>query len=334
MLCSSCSLYSDGGGAKWTSWQRDGNRSAIQLYRASLATLQSESRSVVTDPIEACLTNVTVLGVGMSEMLNLIEWLQLRLPYCKSDMGAFDRFTQCSRRTHGSRDPSADARCKEDLYAATPFVSSCASRATRNVTTLHFEWKTSMFAPRDLTFRARVAEAAARRRAVLLLLSGGVAHFTQLTGYLTGLSGPFNDSFMWPQPWLDNYVNSTMALFRLFTPRVALSQHICVLWVAHKIGPRHNGSQPHHPSTINGATHWLNRFTNALAQLHGIGVVDVTDLTSTIQPAGDHKAPPFRFADAEGRNASEGDPYHGFPPRVFEAQMTRACEQCGLYPKV
>ena len=53
------------------------------------------------------------------------------------------------------------------------------------------------------------------------------------------------------------------------------------------IAARHkNLSEPrHHPSSVNGVHHWLNRLSFALARQHGYGVVDLSEHTINHRPA-------------------------------------------------
>ena len=99
-----------------------------------------------------------------------------------------------------------------------------------------------------------------------------------------------HDEFAWPQAWIDDWVNDTQKLLRLFsdltaTTRTALSlPHSCVVWKTNNISPRHsNTTEPfHHPSAFNGAHHWLNRMGAAMARTRGFGVVDMSSTTAAL----------------------------------------------------
>lgn len=199
---------------------------------------------------------------------------------------------------------------------------------------MHFEWKTNMHADSDEVLRQRVlnaASAANASRRVLVLLSGGVAHFSRFSDHKKEYSFALSDDFDVPAAWIDSYVNDTLSLFGLFAP-AALPTNVCVLWKTMNIVSRHNGTMAaHHPSSVNGLHHYLNRFTGALARRHGIGVVDVSELTRRLQPRG------YRSADASGGGGSEGDPYHGYPeekllPAVLE-RMCVAAQGCRGWPR-
>ena len=128
--------------------------------------------------------------------------------------------------------------------------------------------------------------------------------------------------FQFPQHWLDDYIESTEALFRLFTPS-SLPPNACVLWKPINIAVRHNGSGPHHPSSVGGLHDWINQITASLARRAGILTLDTSGLLRPLRPRG------FRSADALGRGGSEGDPYHGFSHGQFAPQLlAQICSLC------
>ena len=285
----------------------------------------------------SCLHDAHVYFVGVSEILNVVDALAQSL-HCKHVRGIvpMDRWQVCEdRRLRAKHIDYRDlAECREDLYSRYPFVTRCS--ALGPASRLVFSWKSHMFTrARDERLRARVLASAAAQhepssssapRQVLLVLSGGPAHFAFLRGYQRGLSTAIPDHFEIPQAWVDDYLNATLQLFDLLAP-ARLPPNVCVVWKGLHIARRHNGSAPHHPSTLNGPHHWLNRFTAALARRHHIGVVDTSDVTLAVKPRG------FRAADVRGRGGSEGDPYHGYPdelivPQVVQRTCTAATVAC------
>ena len=88
----------------------------------------------------------------------------------------------------------------------------------------------------------------------------------------------------------------------------------------------------HHPSARNGLHEWLNRMATTVAHEHGVGVLDLSDLTI------EHPPPPKRVHRAgEGAAAgrrlatetTEGDLYHGFNSTLLLLPFVeRACRLC------
>lgn len=271
-----------------------------------------------------CLLNTDAILVGNSETLNFAAWLQGVLQCSQNGTVPQERFNLrlCSKLVRNRSDFRASALCKEELYSRSPFTAACP-RLNFNFS---FVWKSRMLSEYDELLRQRLvasSDSRERRPLTILLLGGGPAHFALRDDYPRGLSSAVADNFSWPQAWIDDYVNATSALFELFAPR-SLPRHVCVLWKSMHIGPRHNGSASHHhPSTINGAHHWINRLTSALAARAGIGSIDLTDLLSGMRPTG------FRPADELGRFGHEGDPYHGFLAGAYMPQLVRRmCAAC------
>ena len=66
-----------------------------------------------------------------------------------------------------------------------------------------------------------------------------------------------------------------------------------------------------HPSAVNGVHHWLNRMSVALARMHGLRVLDLTDVTIATKPA-DHSTDGRGWMTARAVDALEGDVYHGY----------------------
>ena len=86
-----------------------------------------------------CLNRSSIFAVGISEGLNLMYWLAGVLR-CRASEKPVKRFKHCSRH---NVNPAAAARCKEDLYARSPYNATCRSRL-RTLhwdSYLHFQWK-------------------------------------------------------------------------------------------------------------------------------------------------------------------------------------------------
>lgn len=126
-------------------------------------------------------------------------------------------------------------------------------------------------------------------------------------------------------------MNATLDLFARFSP-VRLPPNVCVVWKLLHIAKRHNGTRGavvHHPSTLNGFHHWLNRFTVGLARAHGVGIVDPTALTRHLTPRG------WKPADAHGRGGSDGDVYHGFDDDLVVPEVVNGlCDACAIRNRV
>ena len=269
-----------------------------------------------------CLNGTSTVWVGNSETIELLEWLMTALSCCHRGLRLVSRFKYCTRK---SADFRKTALCKERLYAREPYSATCSMFGPPNSTRLDFRWKTDMrSAPFDEGTRSLVLQRAAAGRRTILLLSGGPAHFTRHADYTRGLNSLVPEHFEIPRRWLEDYVNQTSHLLRLFSP-ASLPPHVCVLWVPIHISVRHNGSGAHHPSTVGGLHDSINQLTASLASRHGVSPLETTSLLQQLRPKG------FRDADAFGRGGSEGDPYHGFPTAAFAPQMLqqvcRACEQ-------
>jgi hypothetical protein len=154
-------------------------------------------------------------------------------------------------------------------------------------------------------------------------LGGGPHHFSKHADHVQSLQWQVEDSFIWPQEWLSEYVSSTAQLISAIQGSSGLLGHpnVCVLWRTNNVGPRANGAGPHHPSARNGLHDWLNRFTIPMMQRANVGVLDTTDLTSAHAPSPQMRADGLR----------EGDLYHGYNATdIVPLLCTRTCSQCSL----
>ena len=278
------------------------------------------------------------------------------------------RFWECKQHNYAAR-----GKCREELYARKPFEANCTgrTRAWRNASfSLHGYWKSFQYTSADLAIHsavrhelqqsAHVPSSSTTARAgpsssppspssppglVIVQLSAGLQQFARIPGHEEKRLHVVEENATWPQEWIDDWVNETAALFRLFSPQqwrtlqgqtatAAGGRRVCAVWRAQNIAARHtNLSEPrHHPSTVNGVNHWLNRLGIALARIHGLGIVDYTDFTAT-------NAPLSTYADDRPTGASarkadtflEGDVYHGYKMNtlapVWLSALAKAC--CG-----
>lgn len=275
-----------------------------------------------------CLNGTSAIFVGISETIELLEWMMGALRCCHRGHRLLQRFKTCSRKYHASTHFRSAAICKQNLYSDPQdpswnggYYAECSALGGQNTTSLDFRWKTDMRTRHDEWTRKLVLERAAARRTVIVL-GGGVSHFTRHADYPRGLNVLVPPSFELPQHWVDDYVNATEDLFRLFAP-ASLPSNVCVLWKPINIAVRHNGSTGHHPSSIGGVHDWLNKITATLARREGILPLDTASMLRPLRPRG------FRNADPLGRGGSEGDPYHGFNPQHFAPQMVaQLCALC------
>jgi len=284
------------------------NRTAC--HRAARhSTLQSRAR---------CLNGTSTLWVGNSETIELLEWLMSALACCHKGLRLVSRFKFCTRKTAHFR---KTALCKEDLYAEAPYSAECTGFGPPNSTTLDFRWKSDMRSRHDEGTRQLVLQRATSRP-MLVLLGGGVSHFTRFADYTRGLNSVEPEGWTPPQHWLDDFANETDKLFHLFSP-ASMPPNVCVVWKPMQIAPRHNGSGGHHPSTVGGFHDRINGIARRIAWQHGIPALETTRMLSAMRPKG------FKQADARGRGGSEGDPYHGYPAGAFLPQMLeQACAVC------
>jgi hypothetical protein len=138
------------------------------------------------------------------------------------------------------------------------------------------------------------------------------------------------DDEPWPQSWMDDYINATSRLLLAFAPSSLLraarqsapqstprsqgvAPSLCVVWRAQNIAARHtNRSETrHHPSSVNGVHHWLNRFSIGLARQFGYAIIDLTELTTRQRPAA-HNVDARSSRAPKRAEALEGDVYHGY----------------------
>ena len=217
-----------------------------------------------------------------------------------------------------------DGLCRESRYGSIGGINaSCTHpRATFNVS---YRWKTFQNDVFDAEDRARVLAAAGHGGPVVLVLEGGGPHhFAKFREHHRvrrpdTLFTTVDDSWNWPQFWIDDYINSTKRLMRLHG---GLPANVCVLWKTMNIAPRSNQTGSHHPSVVNGVHHWLNRIAISIAQDLGIGVVDLSDLTISM------RATP-KLSGAHATRTSEGDPYHGFSLQLLTPELLRrTCAAC------
>jgi hypothetical protein len=291
------------------------------------------------------------------------------------------RFMECKQHDYAAR-----GKCREELYARRPFEANCTGRTTawRNATfSVHGYWKSFQYTQADLAMHSAMQQeleqtrtespAATDARArldlepseglLIVQLSAGLQQFARIPGREEKQLHLIEDSATLPQEWVDQWLNETDALFRLFSPHqwrrasttrgqtqtnltnlTNLTQDlqddhrpVCVVWRAQNIAARHtNLSEPrHHPSSINGVHHWINRLGIALARLHGLDVIDYTDFTTSHWPApsrnthADERVAGASPAEARKADALEGDVYHGYDmrelaPRWLSA-LAKAC---------
>ena len=210
-------------------------------------------------PSLPCLHGATIFVAGFSELRQLTSWLHLALGCPPPSLVKEDACMLARLRERPNsilpHDYRKLASCREELFSRSPWTSQCP-----NGTSLHFEWKSFMWSERDRLFRERVAAAAVTSQRVIVILGGGPHHFARFADHEQPLHFTVDDSFAWPQRWLDDYVAGTSQLLDFFSPR-GLPPAVCVLWRLSNIGPRHAALGPHHPSARNGLHDWLNRFT-------------------------------------------------------------------------
>ena len=233
--------------------------------------------------------------------------------------------------------PLRDALCREYFFGLAPINLTCPV-ANLNIS---FRWKSFQSDPYDQSSRDQIVEAASTSSTVFVVLEGGGPHhFTKFPDhrFLDSWANP--DFASWPQPWIDDWVSSTRQLFHTFSPG-KLPPNVCVLHKNMNIAPRMHLAQaaPHHPSTVGGLHHWLNRINTAMSHEFGIHPIDLSEVTLSMRPKG---AQGCNSTVNGGRSvakceASDGDPFHGYPPgrlaRHLIRQMCTLCSsQCGMQP--
>jgi len=157
---------------------------------------KSAARTATITEHARCLNGTSAIFVGNSETIELLEWLMSALRCCHRGLRLVSRFKHCSRKSSNFR---FTATCKQDLYTEQPYHAECegligpdASAVNRELnatyfatSTLDFRWKTDMFSQRhDSSLRALVERRSAARPTILIL-GGGVAHFTRFAGACT-----------------------------------------------------------------------------------------------------------------------------------------------------
>ena len=240
----------------------------------------------------ACLRNARLFLRGYSEMRQVGSWLHEALQCGGPGLTKMDPCQRALTPPGDAFPPASSYRnlssCREQLYSRDPFHASCPAL---NVT-LHYEWKSRMWAGSDQTFHRRVIKAAKQspNAPVIVIINGGPHHFANFDDHSHTYYWSMSDSFAYPQRWFDSYFEDTRALFHAFAPRT-LPPNTCSLWRTSNIGPRVGdapGQRPralHHPSARNGMHEWLNRWSSSIARAEGLhGVIDLTDLTVANPP--------------------------------------------------
>lgn len=320
--------------------------------------------------VRRCLNNSWIFAAGPSELAGILGWLTggetistrrntkhardaernqsvdaRRSPSmlrCSTRRNLGDRHWECVSRDYRRR-----SACREDLYADKPFDANCtgAPRSSWGDTRFRitYMWKSYQFSRADRIMANTVRWAAERRAAapathprVIAVLSTGLAQFSRFRNHKEALLHRVHDDHLWPQAYIDDFVNETSHLFELFVPsggaapadpRDAAS---CVAFRAQNVAARHgNLSEPrHHPSAANGIHHWFNRMSIALARARGLAVVDYTNVTISTAPL-DHPADGRGSVAVRRADALEGDVYHGYSSRLlgphFLQRLADAC---------
>ena len=269
--------------------------------------------------VARCLSSTHLFAAGPSELAGLVGWITggdgtstrrntramvrqestnavdrngvaaQRSLGCSTRFNLGDRHWQCPQRSYRLR-----GKCREDLYASKPFEANCtgSTRAWRNTSLrVSYYWKSYQFSRADLLLHQAVQRAlspqqrqpaAEHHRRVIVVLSAGLAQFAKYSDHREHMLHNVRDDEDVPQHWIDDWVNETSKLLRLFAPMHAPAgadgrRSACVVWRAQNIAARHNSSEPrHHPSAVNAPNHWLNRIGLALARLHGVGTLDLS----------------------------------------------------------
>ena len=299
--------------------------------------------------VSACLSGADIYAAGPSELAAIVGWLTggdttstrrntehmrqqvqtgmldntggaMRSLACQTRFNLGDRHWQCPQRDYRVR-----SQCREDLFASKPFEARCSgtSRSSWDNASfrIFFAWKSYQFTRADRKLRDRVQRAieAAHSRRTIVVLSAGLQQFSTFADHSERLLHNVRDDEVIPQRWIDDWLNQTDALLRLFSPsrrRWGTGPPPCVVWRAQNVAQRHaNASEPrHHPSAINGVHHWLNRMGLALARLHGLKTIDLTNITIALKPQR-HSLDAAPSAASRQADALEGDVYHGYPVR-------------------
>ena len=276
-----------------------------------------------------CLSGAQIFFAGFSEMHMISEAVAQNLA-CNSTAQTTSHHSCASSRGAGNQ-----ALCRERVYSARPLEARCIHDMS-----IHYEWKSFAMSHREYEHRRRIVAAAVTHPFVLVVLGVGVHHFTKFNTHSYGLFHNVDDEYLWDQAWIDDYVSGMTSLFELYAA-ATLPHNVCVVFKSSNIGkrtfPKNATNQErllHHPSSINGIHHWLDRFAMPLAKRAGIGVVSLVDITSGLEPVG--------FGIPGGLlhkgDALEGDVYHGYPGGLLaDVVLERACalcpRQCGRGPR-
>ena len=228
--------------------------------------------------------------------------------------------------------PLRDALCREHFFGVAPINMTCPSAGLN----ISYRWKSFQSDAYDTVTRQQVVDAAQESESpvFVVLEGGGPHHFTKFPDhrFLDSWANP--DFAQWPQHWIDDWVASTRKLFQTFSPKM-LPPNVCVVHKNMNIAPRVLSSQtdPHHPSTVGGLHHWLNRISSALSQEFGIHPIDLSHITQTTIPLGalGCNSTENGLRSAVKCQASDGDPFHGFPPGLLARELLRQmCSRCNL----
>ena len=200
--------------AQWTSITSSPPPSGGQSCHPSLGIDRSGDRTA--NLMQPCLNQTNMVWVGISETIEL-EHFMAGHRCCHSGHRLLQRFKYCHRKWPPGRAFRNTAICKQNLYAEHPFRASCSALGA-NATSLEFRWKTDMYhRVKDNDVRNVVLRMAAERP-TMVILGGGVAHFTKYSDYPRGLNSLVPTDFDVPQHWIDDYLNATSLLFELFGP--------------------------------------------------------------------------------------------------------------------
>ena len=310
-------------GRYWT-WLRDDLRCTPELRPSCLQTEEQLARK----PRKACLpTNLSVEhmaghchNAGYQSIFAAKAARHFKVPLRVHDLWRLRELR--------------DGLCRQRVYGEVGGINaSCTARDASRHFKISYRWKTFQTDKYDALDRLRVLKASARGRVFVVLEGGGPHHFTKFKEHMESrqphatstIFTSANDSWNWPQHWIDDYVAGTKRLLRLHAQASAPSSNTCVLWKAMHVGPRDtNTDGMHHPSVVNGANQWLNRLAiSAVQDISGVaGVLDLTEHTQT-------RIPGKKFGGAHAAATAEGDPYHGYDKAwLAPLLLQRMCELC------
>ena len=231
-----------------------------------------------------------------------------------------------------------DGLCRERVYGDVGGLNASCTTAFdgREPFKISYRWKTFQTDKFDAADRMRIMHAAQRHQGhvIVILEGGGPHHFAKFVEHFHarqgGKRGPslftvVNDTWRWPQYWIDDYMRGTKQLMQRHAWIANASSNVCVLWKAMHIGPRDASParRLHHPSVVDNINHRLNRLAvSAAREIPEMRVVDLSDLTMQTSPS-------KKLSGAHKANTSEGDPYHGYSHAwLTPILMDRICEAC------